>query len=69
MDPKAGKVSKPTSNSKRATFFGGGVGPGDGVGVEVGVDAWLENQIIDQTLLKAYMTPDLCRPSKSFRLA
>ena len=35
---KAGKVSKPTSNSKRATFFGGGVGPGDGVGVEVGVD-------------------------------
>ena len=38
MDLKAGKVSKPTSSSKRATFFGGGVGPGDGVGVEVDVD-------------------------------
>ena len=38
MDLKAGKVSKPTSNSKRATFVGGGIGPGDGAGVEVVVD-------------------------------
>ena len=37
-DLKAGKVLKPISNSKRVTFYGGGVGPGDGVGVEVGVD-------------------------------
>ena len=35
MDLKAGKVSKPTSNSKRATFVGDGVGPGDGVDVDV----------------------------------
>ena len=38
MNLKAGKVSKPTSNSKRATFFVDGFGPGDGVGVEVDVD-------------------------------
>ena len=45
MDLKAGKVSRPTSNSKRATFFVGGVGSGDGVGVEVDVDclAWKSN--------------------------
>ena len=36
MDPRAGKVSKPTS--KKATFLGLGLGVGVGVGVGVDVD-------------------------------